>query len=36
MAGLYYEEFEIGMEFNHALTRTVTETGQPYVLCDDA
>jgi len=25
MAGLYYEEFEIGMEFNHALTRTVTE-----------
>ena len=26
MAGLYYEEFEIGMEFNHALTRTVTET----------
>ena len=26
MAGLYYEEFEIGMEFNHSLTRTVTET----------
>ena len=26
MAGLFYEEFEIGMEFNHALTRTVTET----------
>ena len=25
MAGLYYEEFEIGMEFNHPLTRTVTE-----------
>lgn len=25
MAGLYYDEFEIGMEFNHALTRTVTE-----------
>ena len=25
MAGLYYEEFEIGMEFRHALTRTVTE-----------
>ena len=25
MSGLYYEEFEIGMEFNHALTRTVTE-----------
>ena len=26
MAGLYYEQFEIGMEFKHALTRTVTET----------
>jgi len=25
MAGLYYEQFEAGMEFNHALTRTVTE-----------
>jgi acyl dehydratase len=25
MAGLYYEEFTVGMEFNHALTRTVTE-----------
>lgn len=25
MAGLYFEEFEVGMEFNHALTRTVTE-----------
>ena len=25
MAGLYFEEFEIGMEFNHPLTRTVTE-----------
>jgi len=26
MAGLYYEEFEIGQTFEHALTRTVTET----------
>ena len=26
MAGLYYEEFGIGMEFKHALTRTVTES----------
>lgn len=26
MAGLYYEEFEVGMEFNHSLTRTITET----------
>ena len=25
MAGLYFEEFKIGMEFNHPLTRTVTE-----------
>jgi len=25
MSGLYYEQFEVGMEFNHALTRTVTE-----------
>jgi acyl dehydratase len=26
MPGLHYEEFTVGMEFNHALTRTVTET----------
>ncbi len=25
MAGLYFEDFEEGMEFNHPLTRTVTE-----------
>ena len=25
MAGLYYEEFEIGQVFEHAITRTVTE-----------
>jgi len=25
MAGLYFEEFHIGQEFRHALTRTVTE-----------
>ena len=25
MTGLYYEQFEIGMEFSHSLTRTVTE-----------
>ncbi|RXG91886.1 MaoC family dehydratase [Bradyrhizobium vignae] len=25
MAGLYYEDFEIGQEFRHALSRTVTE-----------
>jgi acyl dehydratase len=25
MAGLYYEQFEVGMEFKHALRRTVTE-----------
>lgn len=26
MPGLYYEEFKVGMAFNHELTRTVTET----------
>ena len=26
MAGLYYEEFEVGASIPHALTRTVTET----------
>jgi acyl dehydratase len=26
MPGLYYEEFEPGMMFEHALRRTVTET----------
>ncbi|MCR9213201.1 MAG: MaoC family dehydratase [Proteobacteria bacterium] len=25
MSGLYYDEFEVGMEFNHSLTRTITE-----------
>jgi acyl dehydratase len=25
MSGLYYEEFKEGMEFKHALTRTITE-----------
>ena len=25
MTGLYYEQFEIGMEFKHSLTRTVTD-----------
>ena len=25
MSGLYYEEFKVGKEFNHALTRTITE-----------
>ncbi|GIS65754.1 MAG: MaoC family dehydratase [Rhodospirillaceae bacterium] len=25
MTGLYYEQFEVGMEFTHSLTRTVTE-----------
>ncbi len=25
MSGLYYEQFEVGMEFKHGLTRTVTE-----------
>jgi acyl dehydratase len=25
MPGLYFEDFEVGQEFSHALTRTVTE-----------
>ena len=25
MAGLYFEEFEIGQEFQHSIRRTVTE-----------
>lgn len=25
MAGMYYEQFEVGQQFSHALTRTVTE-----------
>ncbi|NEW98808.1 MaoC family dehydratase [Rhodopseudomonas sp. BR0G17] len=25
MAGMYFEEFEVGQEYRHALTRTVTE-----------
>ena len=32
MSGLYYEEFEIGMEFHHSLTRTVTE-GDNIMFC---
>ena len=26
MSGLYFEEFEIGQVFKHAITRTITET----------
>ena len=26
MAGLFYEEFEIGQIFNHPIRRTITET----------
>ncbi len=26
MSGLYYDEFKVGQVFNHAITRTVTET----------
>ncbi|MEN3929475.1 MaoC family dehydratase [Microvirga sp. W0021] len=26
MAGLYYEDFEVGMEFHHEVSRTVTES----------
>src|SRR5262249_57297799 len=27
MAGLYFEDFVVGQEFSHVLTRTVTEMG---------
>lgn len=33
MAGLYYEEFEIGRVFEHALTRTVTEMDNTLFCC---
>jgi len=26
MAGLYFEQFEIGQTFKHPITRTITET----------
>lgn len=26
MSGLYFEEFEVGRVFKHAITRTITET----------
>ena len=26
MAGLFFEEFSVGQKFEHAITRTVTET----------
>ena len=26
MAGLFFDQFEVGQVFNHAITRTVTET----------
>lgn len=33
MAGLYYEDFEVGRVFNHALTRTVTEMDNTLFSC---
>lgn len=33
MAGLYFEEFEIGRVFEHALTRTVTEMDNTLFCC---
>lgn len=33
MAGLYYEEFEVGRVFEHALTRTVTEMDNTLFSC---
>lgn len=33
MAGLYYEDFEVGRVFTHALTRTVTEMDNTLFSC---
>ncbi len=33
MAGLYFEEFEVGRVFHHALTRTVTEMDNTLFSC---
>jgi len=33
MAGLYFEEFEVGRVFEHALTRTVTEMDNTLFSC---
>jgi acyl dehydratase len=33
MRGLYYEEFEIGRIYDHAITRTVTETDNLLFTC---
>jgi len=33
MAGLYFEEFEIGQTFKHAITRTVTEMDNVLFTC---
>jgi acyl dehydratase len=31
MAGLYFEEFTIGMKFNHAIRRTITEADNVFL-----
>lgn len=33
MAGLYYEEFEVGMNFDHAWSRTITEMDNTLFSC---
>ena len=33
MSGLYFEEFEVGRVFKHAITRTITETDN-LIFCD--
>ncbi len=36
MGGLYYEDFTIGMRFEHVLRRTVTEADNLSVQCAHA
>lgn len=33
MAGLWFEEFEVGMVFDHAITRTITEADNVWFSC---
>ena len=33
MAGLYFEEFEVGREFHHEFSRTVTEMDNTCSAC---
>ena len=36
MAGLYFEEFQVGQVFDHAIRRTLTEADNVFFQHDDA